>query len=159
MDGLSYFPLFINLAQKRFIVFGAGSIAARRITKLLRYGANAVVIAPHIHVQVKQLAAKYPKQLILQERAYEQGELCAEEADYVLAATDDLAVNTQIAAECRKKKILVNHISDRRQCDFYFPALVEQEHFVLGIISTDGNHSSVAKVSAKLRQHIDLDKI
>lgn len=156
MDGLSYFPLFMNLAHKRFFVFGAGSIAARRITKMIRYGADVVVIAPQIHMRIKQLCAMYPKQLILHQRTYQKGELRAEEADYVLAATDDLAVNTQIASECRKKRIPVNHASDRRQCDFYFPALVEQEHFLLGVISTDGDHRSVAKVSARLRQK-DLD--
>lgn len=152
MDGQSYFPLFINLMHKRFYVFGAGKIAAGRITKIMRYGADIVVIAPQIHTHIKKLAAAQPVQLRLQQRAYIPGELQAGAVDFVLAATNDPAVNTQIAKECRQKKIPVNHASDRHQCDYYFPALVEQEQFVLGMISTDGDHASVARVSARLRQ-------
>lgn len=146
----AYFPLFMNIEQKKFLVFGAGAIAARRLEGLLRFGASAAVIAPQIHEDIKKLPTRYPERLLIEQRPYLSGEISRERADYVLAAADN-AVNDAVAAECRSKAIPVNHASDRRQCDFYFPALAECNGLVIGITSTDGSHKKTARVSALLR--------
>lgn len=153
--GMTYFPLFINIEHKKFLVYGAGQIAARRISGLLRFGASVVVIAPQINETIWQLHTQYDsRQLQIVQRPYAPGELRQNRVDYVLAATNDAAVNTAIVRECRSQAIPVNHAGDRRQCDFYFPALIEieQEHMVIGVTSTDGNHKKTAKISAMLRR-------
>ena len=73
--GFVYFPLFMNIKDKSFVVFGAGAIAARRLAVLLRYGAKAVVIAPCIHEDIYRLRLRYPGQLRLEERSYDPGEI------------------------------------------------------------------------------------
>lgn len=156
----AYFPLFVNLSGKTVSVFGAGQIAARRVSALLRYGACVTVTAPEIGTKIRELSlelsAKTPRQLLLKEHAYRPGEIEQEHADYVLAATDDHQVNAAITAECKNKGIPVNNASDSSQCDFYFPALVEREQLVIGVTSTDGNHKKTARFCEKLRRLDDL---
>lgn len=60
-----------------------------------------------------------------------------ESADFVIAATDDEALNGQIAEICKEKGIPVNVADDREKCTFYFPALVKDGPLTVGI-STDG---------------------
>lgn len=148
----AYFPLFVNIEHKRFYVYGGGQIAARRIHGLLRFGAVVTVIAPRIHQEIDHMQAAYPQQLQIEQRGYQLGEIQSEDTDYVLAATDDAGVNTSICRECRHKEIPVNNASDREQCDFYFPALIERDGLVIGVTSTDGDHKKVACFSEKLRQ-------
>lgn len=151
----TYFPMFMNIKHKRFAVYGAGVIAARRLDGLLRYGARAVVVAPRIHEEIYRLRGRYPQQLQLEERCYVPGEIRGTEADYVIAATSDAGINAAIASECRKQSVPVNQASDRSQCDFYFPALVEKEQMVIGITSTDGDHKKTARAAALLRRRPD----
>jgi len=148
------FPVFIDIRKKRFVIFGAGTVAERRVRGLLRHGAAVTVVAPVIEAGFLQLAKEYPGQLHLERRVYRTGELSDDGADFVLAATDDADVNAAVCRECRHKEIPVNNASDRGMCDFYFPALVEPEGqgLVIGVSGTDGDHRKVARVSAALRE-------
>lgn len=147
-----YFPLFFHIEQKRFRVFGAGSVAARRVEGLLRHGAFVTVAAPRIDEGIRALEKQYPGTLVVEQRAYRMSEIQDDETDYVLAATDDPQVNLAICRECRHKNIPVNNASDRSACDFYFPALAEEENIIIGVASTDGDHERVARVGAALRE-------
>lgn len=148
----AYFPIFINIQQRKFYIFGGGRIASRRAGALLRFGARVKVTAPCFHEEILRLQKAYPEKLQTEQRAYRPGEMEHAQADFVLAATDDREVNACIFKECRSKKIPVNNASDSSQCDFYFPALIEQDDLVIGVISTDGNHKKTAAFSKKLRQ-------
>ncbi len=148
----AYFPIFINMEQKRCLVFGAGKIALRRIRILLRYGAQVKVTALFICDEIENLKKSYPGQLQTEQRAYCMGEIQAEDTDFVLAATDDPKVNAHISTECRRNKIPVSNASDSSQCTFYFPALAELDNLVIGITSTDGNHKKAAAFRRQLCQ-------
>lgn len=145
------FPIFIDIRQKHILIFGAGTIAARRIAILLAHGAKVKAAAPQINEAVWQLKEAYPGQLGISQRAYRMGEIPAGTA-FVLAATDSPEVNACICQECRQKQIPVNNASDSSQCDFYFPAIAEHGSLAAGIVSTDGNHKKVAAFRKKLQQ-------
>ena len=51
-----YFPLFVDLEQKKIVVVGAGRIAERRIQTLLSFEAQITVIAPEASVKIRKLA-------------------------------------------------------------------------------------------------------
>lgn len=146
-----YFPLFVSLSNKKILVFGAGRIAARRVAALLRYGAVVTVVAPQVRDEIRELQKNSAGQLLVEQRAYCRSEIQEDHADYVLAVTDDWEVNRMICRECRHKEIPVNNASDSGQCDFYFPALIEQDGLVIGVTSTDGDHRKVAEFCKGLR--------
>lgn len=146
-----YFPLFINLNHKKIVVYGAGRIAVRRIRGILRFGAEVAVIAPQVRKELWELLPDYEKQLSIEQRAYQYGEIQKQDVYLVLAATDDRQVNQMICTECSQKDVMVNNASDSSQCDFYFPALVEREGLVMGVTSIDGDHKKVAGFCGRLR--------
>lgn len=146
----AFFPLFLNMSNKKVLVYGAGRIAGRRVQALLRYGADITVVAPAIHSEI-QYMQKNTRHLKIEQRPYCQGEIQNEYADYVLAATDNKALNAAITDECRQKKILVNNASDSAQCDFYFPALIEQDDLVIAVTSTENDHKKTAATAQALR--------
>ena len=43
-----YFPMFIDLTDKKILVAGGGTIALRRVRTLLKFGADIHVIAPEL---------------------------------------------------------------------------------------------------------------
>lgn len=153
-----YFPIYINLAGKKVWVYGAGRIALRRMTGLLRFGAFVTVIAPEICEEIRALQAQNTEQAVVLQRIYQSGEI-PKGVDFVLAATNDRKVNSRICEECRRKGIPVNHASDSSQCDFYFPALVEQQKLVIGVTSADGDHKKVSRFCEKLRQQMQQDDL
>ena len=67
-----YFPLFIDISNKTFLVVGAGNIAARRILKLKEFGCKIIVVAKSIVVTIMDLQ---DDRLILKERAYDSSRL------------------------------------------------------------------------------------
>lgn len=154
----SYFPFFVNIDQKKILVYGAGKIAGRRIAGILRFGASVVVKAPQIQKGIWELQKNYAHRLFIEQRPYQYDEIQKKDADLVLAATDDKQINERISIECRRKGIPVNNASDSSQCDFYFPAFVERDGLLIAVISTDGNHKKVAEFSAKLRMEDDMGK-
>ena len=53
-----YFPMFIDLTEKKVVVAGAGTIAKRRIRSLLNFTNHLTVIAPEVNKELKSLEAE-----------------------------------------------------------------------------------------------------
>ena len=43
-----WFPLFINLENKKVLVIGGGKVAAKKIEKILEYGADITVVTENV---------------------------------------------------------------------------------------------------------------
>ncbi len=153
---MSWFPLFVNLEGKPVALYGAGHIAARRLGGLLRFGARVTVTAPEISEEVRALAREYENQVELIAQRYQPDSI--PDAVLVLSATDDPDADRQIYEECRSKGIPVNIASNQALCDFYFPALVEQDDIVAGISSGGVDHKRVKHVSAAIRAALTVEK-
>lgn len=143
-----YFPLFIDLEQKRVLVVGAGTIATRRIQTLLDFGPWLTVAAPEASEAVRQLAEEGRLELL--SCSYRE-ELLAGQS-LVLAATNDDALNHQIAADCRARGIPVNAASDRKACDFYFPGIASEGDLVAGVTAGGTDHRLARTVTERIRQ-------
>lgn len=151
MKNHTYFPIFISLTGKRAVVYGGGTIAARRVSALLRYGAEVLLFAPGVGQAVKELQKLYPDTLRVSERPFEPG---IPEADFVFSAVDDSRVDACIHKECRERGIPVNIASDKSLCDFYFPALVEHGDVVIGLSSGGRDHKKVRLTAQRLREFL-----
>ena len=51
-----YFPLFVDISEKKMVVFGGGKIATRRVDTLLGFTENITVIAPQVTDRIKKLS-------------------------------------------------------------------------------------------------------
>ena len=144
-----YFPLFIDISKKTFLVVGAGNIAARRILKLKEFGCKIIVVAKSIAVTIMDLQ---DDRLILKERAYDSSDVVG--VDYVIAATNDKELNEKIVWDCKKAGVIVNDASNYENCDFYFPGIVTEEEMVVGVTSSGSNHKLARRVANAIRYNI-----
>lgn len=146
-----YFPIFLSLEGKRIFIAGAGKIAARRAGVLLSFGADLFITAPECSGEMAELLrGEGGGSLIFQRRGFEERDL--EGMDMVLAATDDPALNHRITELCRERNIPANNASCREDCDFFFPAILQEDGLTIGVSSGGSDHKKVAEVCEKLRR-------
>ncbi len=145
------FPLFFKMEGRTVLVVGAGKVATRRIQSLCRtVCAIRVVVKDGFDDTLLALAREEQNITLLQ--APFSPELL-EGCDLVLAATDDRTVNHAIYQGCKVRGILVNVCDAPEECDFYFPALVENDAFIGGVVSKQGNaHAALKRVAERIRE-------
>ncbi|MDE6737730.1 MAG: bifunctional precorrin-2 dehydrogenase/sirohydrochlorin ferrochelatase [Lachnospiraceae bacterium] len=136
---MGHFPFFVDISGKNGVIVGGGKVAARKVEKLLLFEPNLTVIAPQIEecirTQEKLLRKDTAASLHYIEREFRMADLAR--ADFVIAATDDEALNSRISDYCKSKQIPVNVVDDSEKCFFFFPAWVKEGALTIGV-STDG---------------------
>ena len=147
-----YFPMFIDLTDRKIFVAGGGRIARRRIEALVKFGADIHVAAPRVCPEIALLAGEGKIKTVLRE--YPSSDL--DGMEFAVAATDDREVNRAVYAECRKRGIPVNVADDKTLCDFYFPALVLTDDVVIGIGSGGESPGRVKEVRQRIEKLEDL---
>jgi uroporphyrin-III C-methyltransferase/precorrin-2 dehydrogenase/sirohydrochlorin ferrochelatase len=90
-------PLLLDLAGRRVVVVGGGSVGLRRARTLSEAGADVAVVAPKPSPELADLG------LELLERGYRTGDL--DQAWLAVAATDDPAVNELVARDAEQLRI------------------------------------------------------
>lgn len=145
---MAYYPIFVDMTDKRVLVVGGGHVAEEKVAGLLRADAagRITVVAPKLRPSLQRLLAEGKIDLI--QRDYREGDM--EGFDFVMVATDDGRVNAEIAAEGRRRRIWVNAADDPKNCDFILPAVVRQGQIVVAA-STGGASPALAR---RLREEL-----
>lgn len=147
-----YFPIFIDISEKKIVVIGGGKIATRRVNTLLLFAKQIEVVAPEVTVELRELSDKG-------EITWRQGEYCYERiqmADIVLAATNQPVVNHRVKEDCERmraetgRNVLVNIADDKTMCDFYFPGIVDMGEIVVGISSGGSDPGQVKEIRKRI---------
>lgn len=133
---MAYFPFYIDIENKNILVVGGGTVALRKIEKLLPFKPNITVVSPKISIEILRLNVNTIN------REFADGDL--ENVFCVISATDDEQVNAHIFDLCSAKNILVNTVDDKEKCGFIFPALVQKNSVTVGI-TTSGKSPIYAK--------------
>lgn len=144
---MAYFPLYVDIENKKCVVVGGGRIAAGKIRQLASFGADITVVAPAVCGEVRALA-KEPG-ILLRQQHFAAEDIA--DAALVVAATDDGEVNRLVSALCREAKIPVNVVDEKELCSFYFPAIVHRGDVVVAV-STGGDSPALA---ARLRRELE----
>lgn len=130
----NYFPLCVNLENRKCLVVGAGSIALRKIHDLMAAGADITVISRAAHPGVLELAENGAIKLIT--RSYQKEDL-RQDLHLVIAATNDEKLHQRIFEEAEKRHMLCNSVDDLSYCNFIMPSIVRRGDLTVGI-STNG---------------------
>ena len=153
-----WFPLFVNLENKKILVIGGGKIAYKKITKILEYSANVTIVAEKIEEE-KLLQLENVK--IVDNKRIENDKDTIEELvkDYflVIAATNDEELNENIAKICDSLGILINNISSKTEMNAMFGGIVKNDEFQIAV-STGGKNCRRSRAMKSEIQKI-LDKI
>lgn len=146
-----YFPMFVRLRGQRVVILGGGRVATRRVETLLKFSGELTVVAPEVSAAIES-HAQTGRLKWLPER-YQAGHLAG--AAYVIAATNDRAVNCRIGVEAGNLGLPVSVADARTECSFYFPAIVEHEDVLMGLASQGEAHHSVSALAKKLRWQLN----
>lgn len=136
---MTVFPLFENIDQKTFLIVGGGDVAKRKVDRLLRFTNRIIVIAKKTNIKGTGGVKVLKKDMQLSD---------LELGDFVIAATDDKAVNRSVAEYCRSHKIPVNVVDNPELCSFIFPSIVKRGDLTIGI-STGGTSPAYAQLMRK----------
>ena len=129
------YPVFLDLQGVPVLVVGGGVIAFRKASGLVDAGAVVTVVAPVVVPELVSLVARCER------RAYTAGE--AANYQLVITATNDPAVNAQVAADARAAQVWANSADDPQNCSFILPA-VTRRGLVTVAVSTGGASPALA---------------
>ncbi len=144
---MRYYPVHLDINNRKVLVVGGGSVGTRKVKTLLDCGARVTVVSPEVSRQLRELAAS--GDIILAERSYQSEDLTG--VFVVIGATDDETLNQQISSDADRLNTLCN-IADRPEvCNFILPSIVQRDDLVI-TISTSGQSPALAK---KLRKTLE----
>ncbi|RLP07009.1 cobalamin biosynthesis protein [Propionibacterium australiense] len=135
----------LRLQGRRALVVGAGQVAERRIPALLEAGAEVRVVAPSAGIKVSGMAARGEVELI--ERAFRPSDV--DGAWYVVAATNDTAVNQQVAETAEAQHVFCVR-SDRALGGSAYTPATEQAGGITVAVVGDRNPRRSVKVREEL---------
>lgn len=139
------FPLFIDLKDKKVVLIGGGTIAARRIGTLRLFGCRITVISPELKCSDEGITWL--------QRPYAPGDL--EGAAIAVAATNDRDVNHAVWEEATAKEVPVSVADREEECSFYFPAICTGENLIAGVVSTGKDHHRTARAAREIRKVLE----
>ena len=138
----------LRLSGKKVVVVGGGTVAQRRLPLLIAHGADVHVIARAASPAVEALSHDDPG-ITLQLRDFRAGDL--EGAWYVLAATDDSAVNAAIAAEADERRIFCVRADVERDGSAVTPATFDSDGLSVGVLA-GGEHRRSAAIRTAIHE-------
>jgi precorrin-2 dehydrogenase/sirohydrochlorin ferrochelatase len=147
-DMQRFYPIFLDLEQKPVIVIGGGNVACEKVAGLRRAGARITLVSPTLAPELQELKAAGELQHIA--RAWQESDL---DGDWVIVmvATDDGAVNREVTAASRSRRLWVNAADNPVNCDFILPSVVRKGKITLAA-STAGSSPALAR---RLREELD----
>ena len=145
--GAPIYPVGLVVKGRRCLVVGGGRVAARKIGGLLACGAAVTMVAPEVHVAIRDLtdtgaiAAIDEPPLDVQIRPYAPGEA----ADYllVIAATGVAEVDNVVYHDAQGAGIWINVADDPARCSFVLPAVARDGEVSIAV-STAGASPALA---------------
>lgn len=134
---MKFYPVNLNIENKKCVVVGGGKIAYDKIVGLLEAGALVDVIAPEFCSEILALES----QLNLIRADYSADKIST--GAVLIAATNNPELNQQIASDARAKHFLVNIVDDFAG-DFIVPSRIRRGDFLLAI-STGGKSPAFSR--------------
>ncbi|AOW80999.1 precorrin-2 dehydrogenase / sirohydrochlorin ferrochelatase [Halodesulfurarchaeum formicicum] len=139
-------PLFHDFSDRRVVIFGGGTVAAR---KAALFATEAEVVVPSLafHERFSEIDCRLHRTQI-------DGDLAAWYADdafLVIPATDDAELNDRIAARAAEQGALVNRVDEAGRT--ITPSVIAGDNLTVGI-ATGGGSPAVSKY---LRQQLEAE--
>jgi precorrin-2 dehydrogenase/sirohydrochlorin ferrochelatase len=143
------YPVVLDLRDRRALVVGAGPVAARKVAGLLSAGAVVTVVAPDA---VPEIASD--PDVRWHRRTYRRGEVASYRV--AITATDDPAVNRQVARDGEAANVFVNAADDPSNCAFILPSVVIRGDLQIAV-STNGRSPAMARWARRHLEHLFTD--
>jgi siroheme synthase-like protein len=146
---MALYPIFLETKGRPVLVIGGGHVGAEKVRGLLNGEADITLVSPQLIDELQE--HKDAGRIKHIAREYRESDLDATPWAFVMVATDDGAVNAEVAAAGKKRRLLVNAADDPVNCDFILPAVVRRGKITLAA-STSGSSPALAR---RLREELE----
>jgi uroporphyrin-III C-methyltransferase/precorrin-2 dehydrogenase/sirohydrochlorin ferrochelatase len=147
----------LRLTGKKVVVVGAGSVAQRRLPLLIASGADVHVVAPAATPVVEALVDNPDGTgITLTSREFQNDDL--DGAWYVLAATDDEAVNAAVVDEADRRHIFCVRADAGTEGSAVTPASFEYDGLTVGVLA-GGEHRRSAALRTAIHEALQRGAI
>ena len=144
-----YYPVFLNLKNKKAVVIGGGSVAERKAQTLLSCNADVSIISPKITPRLRRLVKEGKIEYI--KKGYEDKDI--KDAFIVVAATNDRGINEAIYKAAERYGCLLNIVDKPESSNFIVPSVISRGDLTIAI-STGGRSPALSKQIRKELQQI-----
>ena len=144
-DSFPPYPSGLRLAGRGVVVVGGGNVAQRRVPGLLAAGARVLVVSPVLTPALEGMVGA--GEVAWEERGFVAEDL--DEAWYVVAATDDPAVNEKVSAAAEERRIFCVRSDDAPKATAWTPAVGRHAGVTVAVL---GNRDP--RRSAQVRDEI-----
>jgi len=143
-------PLYVNVSDKRIIVFGGGDVAERKIRQILETGTDSTEGYPNLNIEVyslnftlriKELCEKEEFRCFQCDLWDQNLEELVKDAFLILICTSDDPLNDSIFNEAAKCNVLINY---KDKGNAFMSSVVNKGGFLISI-STGGKGPAMAR--------------
>ncbi|HEX4724133.1 MAG TPA: uroporphyrinogen-III C-methyltransferase [Pseudonocardiaceae bacterium] len=121
----------LDLTGRRVVVVGGGTVAQRRLPRLVSAGARVELISPHVTPAVQGMADA--GEITWHPRRYAAGDL--DGAWYVVTCTNDAAVNEAVAGEALHSRVFCVRSDAGTRGTAVTPAVGEHDGLLVGVLA------------------------
>lgn len=151
------YPIFLKVDQLNALLVGGGFVGTEKLEFLLKSSPKAQVTAVSLEFSEAFLSfAAQSENVTLIEDSYHEKYLGGKH--FVIAATNDKAVNRQIRDESKERFLLVNVADTPALCDFYLGGIVTKGNLKIAV-STNGKSPTAAKRIRQLLEEVLPDEL
>jgi uroporphyrin-III C-methyltransferase/precorrin-2 dehydrogenase/sirohydrochlorin ferrochelatase len=134
-DLVSGLPILLDLSGRQVVIVGGGAVAVRRAATFAAAAADVVVIAPTISPELAEL------EVTVYQRAYRNGDIA--HAWLVVTATDNDAVNAQVADEAAANRVFCVRADDASAGSARVPAIHANGELTVSVNAGDDPRRAV----------------
>lgn len=147
---MNYLPLFFKLENRTVVIVGGGQVAMRKASILVRAGARPLVVSRAVLPELENLIGQHNGQVVVGEYHPE----LLDNADLVVAATDDKLLNQRVHFDAQQRNLPVSVADDPSLCSFIFPAIIDRSPVIVGVSSGGESPVLTRLLRAKLETWI-----
>ena len=144
---MRYYPLYLDIQNRKCLVVGGGSVGTRKVMTLMDCGASVTVVSPDFTTQLFQLADT--RAIKLKKRPYRSSDI--DGIFLVIGATNNEELNRQISEDAQRLNKLCNIVDRPEACNFILPSFINRGDLIIAV-STSGKSPALSK---KLRKDLE----
>ncbi|MCP2240782.1 precorrin-2 dehydrogenase/sirohydrochlorin ferrochelatase family protein [Thermoanaerobacterium thermosaccharolyticum] len=150
---MAYYPIMLNITNKKCLVIGGGNVAYRKILSLLEFGGTVTAIAPKFIKDIWKLSKNNRIELI--DRKYQKNDV--QNYNLVIVATNDKMLNKEISKECIDNNIPVNVVDDKELSTFITPSVIRRGDLTISI-STNGKSPLLSRRIREMLENVIVEE-
>lgn len=138
-----YYPIFLDVQDRKAVVFGGDHEAERKARYLVECGASVTLVSPESQLTTGLQSMTSGGSIDWEPRGYRPGDL---EGAWlaIVADTSDDEVNRSIYEEARERNVVLNVMDVTHLCTFIAPAIVHRNDVTVAV-STAGTSPALAR--------------